>query len=501
MTAHLKSPATELAVVAACITTDPELPKGEKWWDTVRVLAGGNSPRSLFTDFDMVKTVELIEQIIKRGNNISFHAVSDALTAYDDADNPVAERIIAKINSAPVITDHNGLVESVNTLLQFRETREIRDFAVDIGEQIDKGEIDSVEAANALRERGSMGGFTQSETTTANEVFADILTLLDSDTLWRVTTGIEDVDKCLRWEPEQYNVVSGSSHAASKNFLVNSAVNALDDGAVVVFCTQDMSKTQLYTSILSCVSSVSRERLYDYLRGGKNGFEEEAVTQIASAQSWISEKSDNLHLLFEHDLHMGVSSLPPKIAGIRSKVGPSRPIIVFYDTLQLDYTNAANDRKDNQFTRTAVSSRAAKNISRGFATSFVMLSHGRVREVGGEDKFVGMDGATSIESDADNVILLTPSSEEAACDVIVEVRSAHGDPHLAKVWMDSKNSTFTESVVIGDEDEELVPTQGDRSTTSRDDSATEDFDSIPTEGERSGRGGGSGRMSRTEEFD
>lgn len=451
---QLASAHTEAAVLAACIKMDQSSRKGgERWWSTV-VTMSGNSPLTLFADFQMRTVASAVSKIIARDQVLSTYSVEDFLYATDSDENPIADALVSSIGKAPLISSRTELTDAVDVLLRARSDREAADFIGELQTALEQGSIESNEVAARCREFGATGGHGDSDMLSASDIFDTIVDDMRSGSLWSVNTGVADLDRAITWTPEQYTLVSGTSRGAAKAFLVNSAIVALDQGATVVFATHDMSPKQLYAQLLACVSSVPRESVYGYFQGNGDVLDEDQAQRLASAQAWLSEKGDLLKLLFPNQLPQGIMSLPAKLATLVDHENPA-PVVVFYDSLQTSYLDMAAESggKANTFSMSAMASRAARSITRSFGISLVVLAQAKIKDVKGIPEYAGIEGAAaSVATDPDYTVIARPNDpDSAATDVVFSVTRPDDDPKKATLWFDGPTSTFTESTIINDE--------------------------------------------------
>lgn len=516
------NPTTEAAVLQAVVLAGQSTSGRTSSWSLLTALSGGD-PRSLFGDFKMRTIAHAVHTLHQRGSNISPYTVRDYMLATSTAqsdegegDTPradVADMAMRALGDAPLIASEQEFTHAVESLVSARAERAAVDFVNDLHQEVQSGDLTPGQIVDRCRSFSVEGAYGDTKMLTANDVFRSIMDDMQSESLWTLNTGVTDLDAVVQWEPEQLTIVSGVSYTASKGFLINSAINALDQGATVVFASHDFTPRQLYAHLLSCASSVPRKSLYAYFSGAEDSIEPDDVEKVQAAQKWLAERGDKLHLLFREHLPQGIQSLPSKIASlVQQGESADDPVLVLYDSLQTSYLDMlANGLvKGNTFSLSATASRTARTLTRSFGVSMVLLAQAKLKEVRGVTEYAGLEGvAASVTQDADLLVTTKPHDNADSTDVTFSVKSPDGEPQQVRLWFDSTNSTFTESRIDDGESEEDQRTfvySGERSNNPGADKEAidvpwDDSDDIPISSESTRGGGGNGRRAQRPTLD
>ena len=456
----LTSSSTEASVLQSCILNAMSAGNGETtFWDQLVERGSVNNARTedLFSDRNLRVVFKVIASLRARNYALSVSTVLDAVEAHtraalnesgeEDGRETVSETIATlklTLGTAEVLATEREFSSALTVLEGTRWTRSaIRDLE-DCIDSLSGDEGDPVEISDKLREIIARGGFGQDRGHSAADVFSSLLDDLRNQRRWSIPTGVSELDEHLILESGTYTVLTGTSTNAPRALAINIILEALDsDDTHVLFCTRDMSRVQAYTALLAAISQVDRRKLYSILTDREDKEPDaDALDAINTAQSWLAEpeRASRLHLMFDHDVPAGTGSLIPVIARIRSE-HENAPIVVVYDNLQADYSG---EGKDNLFSRTALSSRTARQISMNYNLAFIALSRGKTATGGNRTNtagvsWSGVDGAKSIESDADMLVILTPESDHNAAQtkVLVDIQRSDANPTSTPVWMDA----------------------------------------------------------------
>lgn len=387
------------------------LRKGESWWNSIKMGAGGDQPDELFWDDRNRIIAEAIGSLADEGKKVIVSSVVDRLraTGNDEVFAPNARSHLTNLSVRSSLRDLADLGDSINVLAEQRARRiAIDETEMALEELRSNVAVDPMSLMDNLTNEISKG-VIGSDLTTA----ASVLDKMEADAqdetnaTWFVPTGIKCIDENLRG-----GLASGSMYvcgARPKNgksmFGMNSTLNALQDGAVVLFFSFEVDATDVMRKLMSSQTMIPLEVIEKIEMG--NATPEEILDPEAIEEYYAVREDLKAVDLIVEDLTTtrNEREMFAKMMAVRAQF-PGRKILIVVDYVGLIASPSYNGEPKNQ--QVGRVSRRIKRLSLELSLASIVIAQiNRSGESdGSEPEARHLKDSGDLEQDADAVFIL-----------------------------------------------------------------------------------------------
>lgn len=393
------APEQEADVLGTCLA------EGISWWKMVERRAGAETGL-LFWEPSLRLVASAIQEAADANSTVTVTSIADRLLGKPGSDSLVPDVMTYLIQlqaRASIRTTEDlgkvvaNLTEKYQLRKQIQELEKVRTAAL-------LGERHPNDIAGDIRNIAMDGVVIQDI-----QRLGDVITKLEEEDAigvpWRLPTGIEALDSTIRggYEPGRLYVFGARPKVGKTTVVLNSILDALAHGAVVLFASLEINERELWSKLLSAQAWIEQTRIQDLLDKNitEQSFDPEEQQRLKEARAGL--KQAPLYPMFAPDIRNGVESIIAAAMTLRGLHPDDTPMIVFIDYIQL----LASGESFNKSAEIGNISRRLKLFASEMDVAVVTPS--QINRAGAEEgmpKPHHLRESGNLEQDADVIIML-----------------------------------------------------------------------------------------------
>lgn len=387
------------------------LRKGETWWNAIKMGAGGDRPDDLFWDDRNRIIAESIESLADEGKKVTVPSVVDRLraTGNEELFTPNVRAHLTNLSVRSALRNISDLGDATNELAEQRARRiaiEETEYALEeLRSNITTDPMALMDNLTNEISKGIVGSDLTTAASVLDKMEADAAD--DSKATWFIPTGIRAIDENLRggFAAGGMYVCGARPKNGKSMFGMNSSLNALQDGAVVLFFSFEVDAAEVMRKLMASQTMIPLEVIEKIEMGvatPEELLDPEAIEEYYAVRSDL--KSVDL-ILEDLTTTRNEREMFAKMMAVRAQF-PGRKILVVCDYIGLIVAPSYNGEPKNQ--QVGRVSRRIKRLALELAFAVLVISQiNRSGESdGSEPEARHLKDSGDLEQDADVVFIL-----------------------------------------------------------------------------------------------